>query len=103
MNQCKNCGAENGDDSKFCIQCGTAIQKTEKKFELNREVSSNALHQLFRFISLIIGLYIISWGITEILKFYGIRFIIWPWIAVVIGLYIIYRILKKNRNNQESS
>jgi uncharacterized membrane protein YvbJ len=101
--KCKNCGAENVDDSKFCIKCGTSIQKIVKKYELNREVSSNTLYQILRFIALIFGLYLISWGITEILRFYGIRFIIWPWIVIIIGLYVLYRILKKNSNNQESS
>jgi uncharacterized membrane protein len=50
-----------------------------------------------RHLWLIVGIILILWGVSQILELYNIRFNIWSWVLIIIGLYIIYRALKSSR------
>lgn len=97
MVQCTNCGADNKKDSKFCIQCGSSLQSNE--FTVDREVcfGEKSVPNVANFFILIFGLLLISSGVNQLLEFYKIRFTLWPWVLIVIGLAVIYWVLSRFR------
>ncbi|MCW4027200.1 MAG: hypothetical protein NWE76_06940 [Candidatus Bathyarchaeota archaeon] len=51
---------------------------------------SGPLRSIGRFFVLILGLLLISGGVNELLVFYRIRFNLWPFVLIVVGLIVIY-------------
>jgi uncharacterized membrane protein YvbJ len=98
MVKCESCGADNIEDSKYCMQCGSSLKNT--KYTLDRDICFGAgpLPRIVKYIMLIIGLLIIVSGISQILEFYKINFVLWPWVYIFLGLIIIYWVVKSSRN-----
>ena len=51
-----------------------------------------------RYFWLIVGAAVILWGVSELVRIYTpITLEVWPFILIAIGLYIVYRILSRER------
>lgn len=101
MGHCTNCGKENVQESKFCVDCGAFLDANMKDKCLGIEKPSEECFGLPHggaILGLIFGFFIIVAGIS---LFYG--FNIWnqlvPYAAILIGFLIvvgaIYGILRK--------
>lgn len=90
MIRCASCGTRNVEDAKFCIQCGRSLQS--KEYTVDRETcfGGGPLPRIARFFVLIFGLLLISGGVNELLEFYRIRFTLWPFVLIAIGIIVIY-------------
>ena len=94
MIHCTSCGTENVEDAKFCIQCGRSLQSGE--YTVDRETCFGGgplpkpSYNVGRFFVLIFGLLLISGGVDQLLQFYRIRFSLWPFVLIVIGIIVLY-------------
>jgi hypothetical protein len=89
MVHCVKCGTENNKDAEFCNKCGSSLyqrredecfgnkRKEEECFGLPR---GGAIFVLF------VGIFIIMWGITELLD---IEIELWPFMIVIFGILVI--------------
>lgn len=104
--KCEKCGHENPEGAEFCTQCGASllIKKRYDRYEKGRSEKQEKDERDVCFggsgtggmFWLIIGIVIILWGITQLINAY------WHWniellplIVIVIGLYLVYRYLKR--------
>lgn len=102
MVRCTKCGTENTEDAKYCVQCGASLYPSRTRQEKYEKTEARDMcfgpTQPARYFWLIIGLIIIFWGASELLKIYlAITLEIWPFIVIAIGLYIIYRVLSRSQ------
>ena len=90
MVRCTGCGTENAEDAKFCVQCGSSLQSRE--YTVDKEIcfGGGPLPDIARFVLLIFGLLLISGGVNELLAFYRIRFTLWPFVLIIVGVLVIY-------------
>jgi hypothetical protein len=63
-----------------------------REYTVDRETcfGGGPLPNIARFFLLIFGLLLISGGVNELLEFYGIRFTLWPFVLIAIGIIAIY-------------
>jgi len=72
-------------------------EKQEKYEKTETDVCFGPLRPV-RYFWLIIGLLIILWGVSQLIEvLFDITLNIWPFIVIVLGLYIIYRVLSRRR------
>ena len=90
MVRCTSCGTENTEAAKFCVQCGSSLRSREYSVDRDTCFGSGPLRSIGRFFVLILGLLLISGGVNELLVFYRIRFTLWPFVLIVVGLIVIY-------------
>jgi len=102
---CTKCGTRNSDETEFCIKCETCLFKRKNVIDELTETMERGAAQCFgsgrgveneyfgvkrsgEILGLIVGIFIILWGISILL-----REPIWQWIGpyfvMVIGLLII--------------
>lgn len=85
MVTCAKCGTENKEDAKYCVNCGEALGRVERRERRPRDECfglpyGGAIFGLF------IGAIIILWGLTEI---FGWEIEIWTFAIIVIGIIIV--------------
>ena len=90
MVRCTSCGTENTKDAKFCVQCGSSLQSREYTVDKETCFGGGPFPRIARFFLLIFGLLIISGGVNELFAFYRIRFTLWPFVLIIIGIIVIY-------------
>ena len=100
MVYCTKCGFENADDTKFCAKCGNPLypspeappERRVEGFRPRRMERDMCFGTSGGFWALLIGLAIVLWGLSEITRFYyGLNIPWWPLIAIIIGVFVIYR------------
>lgn len=93
--KCPKCGNENPDDSKFCGNCGATLHPNTVWYSRGyRERRSRRVS----FWLLLLGLIIILWGASDLVRmYYGVNIPWWPIILIIIGIYIIARSLEHRR------
>ncbi|UCH02434.1 MAG: zinc ribbon domain-containing protein [Candidatus Bathyarchaeota archaeon] len=111
MVYCTRCGTRNSIETEFCIKCGAHLFKRKNVIDELTETMGHGTTQCFgsarsventcfgvrrigEILGLIVGIFIILWGISILL-----REPIWQWIGpyfvMVIGLLIIARSLSR--------
>lgn len=90
MIRCTSCGTENAEDAKFCVQCGSSLHGREYTVDKETCFGGGPSPRIARFIFLIFGLLIISGGVNELLEFYRIRFTLWPFVLIILGIIVVY-------------
>ena len=98
MVRCTKCGVENKEDARFCIQCGASLIPARVRHEKSDyDICYGPVHAV-RFFWLFLGTILLLWGITEVLGIlFNVSLNIWPFLIIVVGLYIIYRVLSRPR------
>jgi ribosomal protein L40E len=108
MVTCTKCGAQNDDDAKFCVNCGSVLEVRRERHrdtcfghpEGRIERECFGLPYGGAIVGALIGLFIIISG-TAMLLGQDISRFIGPFIVIVIGLLIvagaIYGILRRTR------
>jgi uncharacterized membrane protein YvbJ len=108
--RCTKCGAENKEDARYCVQCGASLyissareekhekhEKYEKHEKTEADVCFGPLLSV-RYFWLIVGLLIVFWGISQLVEIlFAVTFPIWPFFLIILGLYMIYRVLSRRR------
>jgi len=100
MVRCTKCGTENKEDAFYCTQCGEPLREgVPRRMPVRRSEEEMCFGEGRRiFWPILIGIIIVLWGIGML-----INFSIWPIIVIVIGLFIIFRVLYYYRRNQSKS
>ncbi len=88
MVYCTKCGAKNEEDAEKCIKCGgNLVPRSVARHERRRaEEECFGLPHGGAIVALVIGIIIISVGISQLL---GIEIEIWPFIIIVFGILVI--------------
>lgn len=100
MVACTECGTENVEGAKYCVNCGAALTTEERKekteytrFERRTERSERrARDECFglprggAIFGLFIGTIIILWGLSEV---FGWQIEIWTFGIIIIGILIV--------------
>jgi hypothetical protein len=94
MVHCVKCGTENKDDAKFCIKCGAQLYVTRESEHYRRvEKECFGLPHGGAIAGIVIGLLIVLWGFSEILKrippYQDYSGWVWAFIPIIIGALII--------------
>lgn len=84
---CIKCGADNPDDAEFCNKCGSRVDTkgVHEPYKRAKDECFGLPHGSSIF-ALFIGLIIIIWGITQVLK---IEIDWWPFIVILFGILVI--------------
>ena len=86
------------EDAKFCIECCSYLQRREYTVDRDTCFGGGPPTNVARFFVLIFGLLLISGGVNGLLRFYRIRFTLWPFVLIIIGIAIIYYGLSRSRS-----
>lgn len=92
MVYCTKCGANNADDAKVCVQCGTPLYpvRAERESYRRREEECFGIPRGGAVATLVIGVIIILAGLSFMLsELYGISIPWWPAIIIILGILII--------------
>lgn len=103
---CTECGSENDENARYCVQCGASLRSSTVRYEGRRTSQRDACFgytRPVRYFWLLVGLVIILWGVTDLLRIYfQIRIEMWPFILIAIGIYIIYRASMRYRRGYDA-
>ncbi|MCS7120342.1 MAG: zinc ribbon domain-containing protein [Nitrososphaerota archaeon] len=100
MVYCAKCGAQNPDDARYCIQCGTPLHISRERKEKEEKHEKHEKSEIWspRLFLLLIGFIIFFWGLNQLLEvLLSVSVPLMPVILMIIGLYIIYRALTRTR------
>ena len=94
MVYCTKCGTKNEDDAKVCVNCGTTLEtgaRPTRRYERRMEEECFGIPRGGSIVGMIIGLIIVLFGISLILRVYypDIKFDIWPMVIIIFGILIV--------------
>ena len=109
MVYCPKCGTQNDDAADFCVKCGASLQTGT--FSSRRRERRKAEQECFglphggAIAGIVIGVIILIWGGSELLKQSGVieqSFDFWWFIIIVFGILIVagalYKITRPKTN-----
>jgi hypothetical protein len=85
MVTCTKCGRENEEGAKFCVNCGAALGRVERR-KKRVEDECFGLPRGGAIFGLFIGAIIILWGLSEV---FGWEIEVWTFAIIIIGVLII--------------
>lgn len=101
MVRCAKCGTDNEEGARYCVQCGASLRPSSQRYEKYEKTERDVCFgppETARYFWLIVGAAVILWGVSELVRIYTpITLEVWPFILIAIGLYIVYRILSRER------
>jgi uncharacterized membrane protein YvbJ len=111
MVYCSKCGTLNADDAKVCIKCGAPLQGASSEtayspYWRHRRYEGDYYHYRSGagIGALILGVIVILIGLSVLFsQVYGFNFPFWPTILVLIGIWILYSGLRRNRRYSQSA
>jgi hypothetical protein len=88
MIRCRECGAENSAEARYCSKCGAPLRPAGGPY-LGRRRMGNIWLLLF-------GSLMILYGFVELLEtYYHINLELWPILAILFGIALIYGSLRR--------
>ncbi len=109
MVYCPKCGTKNEDAAEFCVNCGASLQTgtvTSRRLERKRaEQECFGLPHGGAIVGIVIGFFILLWGVTLVLQQTGViaqAVDFWYVVIIVIGVLMIagaiYRMSRPHKN-----
>lgn len=96
MVYCPKCGTKNEDPAEFCVNCGASLQTgtvTSRRLERKRaEQECFGLPHGGAIVGIVIGFFILLWGVTLVLQQTGViaqAVDFWYVVIIVIGVLMI--------------
>ena len=88
MIRCRECGAENSSEERYCSRCGALLRSTGEPYFRRRHMGNIWL--------LLFGSLMIIYGFIKLLEiYYRITLELWPILAILFGAALIYGSLRR--------
>ena len=88
MVRCRECGAENSDEARYCINCGAPLRSRGGLY-LRRRPERNIW-------LILAGCVMIIYGIFKLLEtYYPITLNLWPILVILFGAVLLYGSLRR--------
>jgi uncharacterized membrane protein len=88
MIRCRECGAENSAEARYCSKCGALLRPAGGTYQGRRRMGNIWL--------LLFGSLMILYGFAELLEtYYYINLDLWPIMAILFGIALIYGSLRR--------